>query len=581
MSIPARSKLQAADFDVVIRSGTIVDGSGGPSYVADLAIRDGKIVRIGRIAERGVEEIDATGQIVTPGFVDIHTHYDGQVTWETRLSPSSNHGVTTVLTGNCGVGFAPCRSTQRDTLVKVMEGVEDIPEIVMTEGIPWNWETFPEYLDTLKARRYDIDFATQVPHSAIRVYVMNDGDGPPDAAQLRQMTEIVRDAIRAGAFGVSSSQHAGHRTVEGDLAPSVKAATDELFALAEGLKEADGGVFQVITDGYSAKSDAAKQMALIRRIAEISGRPVSYSLLQKDHCVDLPEAMLALNRHAQADGLPIRAQVFPRPVGLMFGLGLSFHPFRFRPSYEAIHALPLDQRVAAMRDPARRQAILSETPAHPNPVFANIVKDFEDSFVLGDPPNYEPTPDQSIRAQARRTGTPPAELVYDLLLECDGTAILLAPSSNYSEGDLEAVRRMMVDDNTLLALGDGGAHYGMICDSSYPTTVLSYWTRDRPEGRVSLEWAVNKLSRRNALAIGLTDRGLLAEGMKADINVIDYANLTLHAPHPVHDLPAGGRRLVQSADGYTATLVNGVITYRDGQPTGALPGRLLRSGDYA
>jgi N-acyl-D-amino-acid deacylase len=581
MSIATRSKLQAPFFDVVIRSGTIVDGSGGAPYVADLAVRDGKVARIGQITERGIEEIDATDHIVTPGFVDIHTHYDGQITWESRLSPSSNHGVTTVLTGNCGVGFAPCRATQRDMLVKVMEGVEDIPEIVMTEGIPWNWETFPEYLDSLKERRYDIDFATQVPHSAIRVYVMDGRDGTPDTLQLRQMTEIVRDAIQAGAFGVSSSQHAGHRTVEGDLAPSVKAATDELFALAEGLKEANRGVFQVITDGYSSTTDAATQMALIRRIAEISGRPVSYSLLQKDHCIGLPDAMLALNSKAQADGLPIRAQVFPRPVGLMLSLGLSFHPFRFRPSYEAIHALPLDQRVAAMRDPARRHAILSEAPVHPNPVFVNIVKDFEDSFVLGDPPNYEPTPDQSIRERSRRVGSTSAEFVYDLLLERDGAAILLAPSSNYSEGDLEAVRRMMVNENTLLALGDGGAHYGMICDSSYPTTVLSYWTRDRREGRVSLEWAVNKLSRRNALAIGLADRGLLTEGMKADINVIDYKNLTLHAPHPVHDLPAGGRRLVQSADGYTVTIVSGVITYRNGQPTGKLPGRLLRSGDYA
>lgn len=568
-------------FDLVIRSGTLIDGSGGPARNADVAVRNGKIVQIGEVAGRGREEIDATGQIVTPGFVDIHTHYDGQVTWESRLTPSSNHGVTTVVTGNCGVGFAPCRPRQRDTLVKVMEGVEDIPEVVMTEGIPWNWETFPEYLDSLSGRRYDIDFATQVPHSAVRVYVMDGSDGKPDASQLREMTEIVRNSIRAGAFGVSSSQHGGHRTVEGKPAPSVLAAVDELFALALGLKEADRGVFQIITDGFSAGSEATSQMDLIRRIAEISGRPVSYSLLQRAPFLDLPDAMLALNRKAQADGLPIKAQVFPRPVGLLFGLGLSFHPFRFHPSYMEIHHLPLDQRVAVMRDPDRRRTILSEKPVHTNPGFVQIVSDFEGAFPLGDPPDYEPTPDQALGARAHRLGIAPAEFAYDLLLEKEGTAILLAPSANYAQGDLEAVRRMMIDDNSLIALGDGGAHYGMICDSSYPTTLLSYWTRDRPEGRVPLEWAVHRLSRRNALAIGLHDRGLLAEGMKADINVIDYAKLTLGAPTPVHDLPAGGRRIVQSARGYTATLVSGEITYRNGDATGSLPGRLLRSSEFA
>jgi N-acyl-D-aspartate/D-glutamate deacylase len=569
----------SSEFDVVIRSGTVVDGSGAAPRIADVAIAGGKIARIGTVEERGREEIDAAGLLVTPGFVDIHTHYDGQVTWENRLMPSSNHGVTTVVTGNCGVGFAPCKPDQRETLIRVMEGVEDIPEIVMTAGIPWNWETFPEYLDSLQDRQFDIDFAAHVPHSAIRVYVMGErGEHrePATPAELRKMTEIVRDAVRAGAIGVSSSQHLGHRTVEGELAPSIGAAHAEVLALAQGLREAEGGVFQIITDGFYGGSDAPAQMALLRQIAETSGRPLSYSLLQKAPYLRLHEELLDLTRQAQADGLPIKAQIFPRPVGLLFGLGLSLHPFRFHPSYQEIHDLPLPQRVAALRDPARRKAILAEQPVHTNPIFIVLVSNYENGFALGDPPNYEPDPDMTLAARAARLGVSVAELAYDLLLENEGNALLLNPASNFAEGNLDAVRRMLVDDHSLVALGDGGAHYGMICDSSYPTSMLAYWTRDRKAGKVPLEWAVHRLTRNNALAVGLTDRGLIAEGMKADINVIDYQKLRLHAPRPVFDLPAGGRRLTQTADGYRATLVNGRVTYRDGVATEELPGRLVR-----
>lgn len=571
-------------FDLVIRNGTVVDGSGGPLQQADIAIANGKIARIGQVEEQGREEIDATDKLVTPGFVDIHTHYDGQVTWENTLKPSSNHGVTTVITGNCGVGFAPCKPQQRDTLVRVMEGVEDVPEIVMTEGLPWNWESFPEYLDSLEAREYDIDFATQIPHSAIRVYVMGErGERrePATEQELRQMTDIVREAIQAGALGVSSSHHLGHRTVAGELAPSVGSASQEVLALARGLHEAGGGVFQMITDGYYGGSDARAQMDLLCSIATTAGRPVSYSLLQKAPYLRLHEDMLALMRQARSQGLEIQAQVFPRPVGLLFGLALSFHPFRFHPSYQAIHGLPLAQRVAVMRKPEVRAAILSEKPEHPNPIFITIVSGYDNAFSLGDPPNYEPAPEELLHARARARGVSNAELAYDLLLENEGQAVLMSPSSNFAEGNFDAIQCMLFDENTLIALGDGGAHYGMICDSSYPTTVLTHWVRDREGERMSLEQAVHRLSRKNALAVGLPDRGLIAEGLKADINVIDFDRLRLHPPQPVHDLPGGGRRLMQKSEGYAATIVSGRVTYREGVSTGERPGRLIRNRSTA
>ncbi|MFT3814914.1 MAG: amidohydrolase family protein [Acidovorax sp.] len=571
-------------FDIVIRNGTVVDGSGGPARQADVAIANGKIAKVGQVPERGKEEIDATGQLVTPGFVDIHTHYDGQVTWEHTLKPSSNHGVTTVVTGNCGVGFAPCKPEQRDTLVRVMEGVEDVPEIVMTEGLPWNWETFPEYLDSLEQREYDIDFGTQIPHSAIRVYVMGErGEhhAPATEQELRQMTGIVREAVEAGALGVSSSHHLGHRTVAGELAPSVGSASEEVLALARGLREAGKGVFQMITDGYYGGSDAGAQMDLLRSIAETAGRPVSYSLLQKAPYLRLHEDMLALMRQVRAQGLDIQGQVFPRPVGLLFGLTLSFHPFRFHPSYAALHDLPLAQRVAEMRKPEVRAAILSEKPEHTNPIFVTIVSGYENAFSLGDPLNYEPAPEDLLHARAKAMGVSTAELAYDLLLENEGNAVLMSPSSNFAEGNFDAIEQMLFDENTLIALGDGGAHYGMICDSSYPTTVLTHWVRDRQGRRMPLEQAVHRLSRKNALAVGLADRGLIAEGLKADVNVIDFDRLRLHPPQPVFDLPGGGRRLMQKSDGYAATIVSGRVTYRDGVPTGARPGRLVRNRSAA
>jgi len=566
--------------DLVIRGGRIFDGSGGTEFTGDVAIDDGIIVAVGSLPGCGRQEIDATGCIVTPGFVDIHTHYDGQITWENRLSPSSDHGVTTVVMGNCGVGFAPCRAEDRTMLIEVMEGVEDIPEVVMTDGLPWNWETFPDYLDALDQRHADVDFATQVPHSAIRVYVMGRRGAarePATADELRAMTDIVQEAVTAGALGVTTSQSHGHRTVAGEWAPSIGAAADELIALAQGLARAKAGVFQLIPNSHYG-CDPRDEMTLFRRIAEVSGRPLSFSLLEKKYNPSLPQVMLEMVAEANRDGFPIKAQVFPRPIGMLFGLELSFHPFRFHPSYREIEHLPLADRVVRLRDPDFRARLLSDEPVTTNPLYETLARDVGDLYPMGDPPNYEPDATTRLDVRAEATGRSAAELALDTLLERDGRGILMMPSSNYVHGDLENVRRMIGDPHSLIALGDGGAHYSLICDSSFPTFVLTHWTRDRAEGRFPLSWAVAELSRKPALAVGLQDRGLLKPGYKADINVINMDTLRLHAPEIAYDLPAGGRRLKQRADGFAATIVNGTVTYRDGVATSALPGRLVRGG---
>ncbi|WP_116366507.1 N-acyl-D-amino-acid deacylase family protein [Parahaliea mediterranea] len=566
--------------DIVIRNGTIIDGSGGSPFQGDVGITGQHIARVGEVPERGRYEIDASGAIVTPGFVDIHTHYDGQVTWGSHLSPSSSHGVTTVLMGNCGVGFAPCRPDDRDRLIRLMEGVEDIPQVVMAEGLPWNWESFPEYLDALQQRQADVDFATQVPHAAVRVHVMGQRGADREAAsaaELERMTELVAEGVRAGAFGVSTSRTLAHRTADGDLAPTIGAGEAELMALAAGLKRADGGVFQLVPSSQEGENPDA-EMALFRRIVQASGgRPLSFSLL---HTVQFPEHMprtLALLGEAGAAGLPIRAQVFTRGIGVLMGLELSMHPFRFHPSYREIEGLPLAERVARLRDPHVRRRILSEQPDTNNAIYAYFMAQTAELFPLGNPPNYEPAPDERLGPQAAQRGLSVDELAYDLLLQDEGHGLLLLPASNYVGHTLNHSYDMLAHPDTLVALGDGGAHYGTICDSSYSTHLLAYWTRDRSNGpRFSLPWAVHALSQRNAQAVGFTDRGLLAAGLRADINIIDYDALCLHAPRMVFDLPAGGGRLVQDASGYLMTIKSGEVTYRDGVATGALPGRLLR-----
>jgi N-acyl-D-amino-acid deacylase len=574
--------MTTAIFDIVIRNGTIVDGSGSPAYLGDVAISGGRIVAVGSVEGRGREEINATDRLVTPGFVDVHTHYDGQVTWENTLAPSSGHGVTTVVTGNCGVGFAPVRDGDQQMLVKVMEGVEDIPEIVMAEGIPWNWESFADYLDALDARSFDIDVATQLPHSPLRVYVMGKR-GAEHAASTPEdravMARMVTEAVQAGALGVTTSRSTGHRLKNGEFAPSVTTSNEELYALADGLCAAGNGVFQIIPE---AGADPADEFAVIRTLAERSGRPVSFTLLQAPRAPDAWQTLLSGVERANADGLTVRGQVFPRPVGVLLGLDLSLHPFMTRPSYQAIAHLPLAERAARMRDPEMKARIIGEEPIpDPQPMNNVLIGKVGEMFVLTDPVDYAPPIEQTLERRAEAAGLPLDSFVYDLLVENGGNNILYLPGANFVGNSLGAARQMMAHPHTILGLGDGGAHYGFICDASFTTFVMTYWVRDAADDqRFPLEWAVAELTRRPAEAVGLTDRGLVQPGMKADLNVIDHARLTLHAPHTVHDLPTGGRRLRQEADGYDATIVNGVVTYRNGEPTGELPGRLVRGGGY-
>jgi N-acyl-D-aspartate/D-glutamate deacylase len=567
-----------AHYDLIIRGGTLHDGTGSEPRVADIAVKDGRIAAIGEVIGGASEEIDARGLLVTPGFVDVHTHYDGQTTWESQLAPSSQHGVTSVVMGNCGVGFAPCKPEQRDILVKVMEGVEDVPEVVMTEGLPWNWETFPEYLDALEARQFDIDVAAQLPHSALRVYVMGERAArhePPTAEDLARMRQLTAEAVRAGALGVTTSRNMMHRTKAGELAPSLYSEEDELGALAEGLKDAGQGVFQIIP---APMGDARSEFALMRRLAERSGRPLSYSLIQMPTGDEngWRDSLAALSQAAR-DGLEMRAQVAPRPVGMFYGLDLSFHPFVFHPSYKAISRLPLAARVARMKDPAFRAQLMQEHPLDTNPVSLATVKSFRYAYAWDQEANYEPDLGQRLDRRAKAAGLSIEEFAYDLLLAHEGRAIFYQPAANYRDGNLNAVREMLVHPRAVVGLADGGAHYGMICDASFPTYFLTRWARDAgPEQRIALPEAIAALTSAPAMLAGLADRGRLAVGLKADINVIDFPRLRVHVPSVAHDLPAGGRRLRQPADGYVATIVSGTVTYRNGKATGALPGRLVR-----
>jgi N-acyl-D-amino-acid deacylase len=572
-----------ADYDLIIRGGSVHDGLGSPARIADVAVKDGRIAAIGKVDGSAAEEIDARGLLVTPGFVDVHTHYDGQATWEHRLVPSSGHGVTSVVMGNCGVGFAPCRPAQRELLVKVMEGVEDVPEVVMAEGLPWNWETFPEYLDALEARAFDVDVAAQLPHSALRVYVMGERAAthePPSAADLAAMRQLTAQAVRAGALGVTTSRNMMHRTKAGAPSPSLYSDEDELGALADGLKDAGRGVFQIIP---APMGDAVSEFALMRRLAERSGRPLSYSLIQMptgDR--DAWRKSLAALSDAARAGLPIRAQVAPRPVGMFYGLDLSFHPFAYHPSFKAIRHLPLADKVARLRDPALRARLLAEQAEDSNPVNLKTVKSFQYSYVWGAQADYEPDLADRIDRRAEAAGLSIEEFAYDLLLADEGRAIFYQPGANYRDGNLSAVREMLGHPQAVVGLADGGAHYGMICDASFPTYFLARWARDADAAqRIPLPQAIAALTSQPAALAGLADRGHLAVGRKADINLIDLDRLKVHVPTVAHDLPAGGRRMHQRADGYVATLVSGQVTQRNGEPTGALPGRLVRGAPVA
>jgi N-acyl-D-amino-acid deacylase len=570
--------------DLVIRGGTVVDGTGAPATRADLAVDDGRISLVGDVEAAGRTEIDATDRLVTPGFVDVHTHYDGQVTWDPLLTPSTWHGVTTVVMGNCGVGFAPARPDKHEWLIGLMEGVEDIPGAALSEGIRWGWETFPEFLDFLDGQELAIDIGTQVPHGAVRGYVMGDRGArnePATPDDIDAMARIVREGIEAGALGVSTSRTIAHRAIDGEPVPGTYAAEDELFAMGRALRDAGAGVFELAPAGVMGEDLAAseREMDWMRRLSRETGRPVTFALLQHDFDPDQWKKMLDLATEVFDEGVPIRPQVAGRPLGLLLGLQ-TFHPLRQRPSYAAIDALPLDEKVAAMRDPELRERILAESPDADDRM-AFIGMGLDRIFKLGEPPDYEPAPDQSLAALAAAAGRDPSEYLYDLLLENDGRELLLRPLLGYSNFTQDPIREMVLHPASALGLGDGGAHVGAICDASIETYMLTHWVRDRTRGeRLPLELVVRKMTSDTASLYGLDDRGVLAPGYRGDVNVIDLQGMVLHRPEMVYDLPGGARRLLQHADGYDATIVAGEVVMRAGTDTGARPGRLVRGAQH-
>lgn len=564
------------DFDLVIRNGTVVDGLGSQPFAADVAVKDGVIVEIGTVAGTGAREIDADGLLVTPGFVDLHTHYDGQAIWSDRLTPSSAHGVTTAVMGNCGVGFAPCRPDDHEVLVDVMAGVEDIPGVVMVDGLPWTWETFPEFLDALDARRRDIDVAAFLPHSPLRVYVMGRRGADLEAAtaeDLALMRKLAAEAVEVGALGFATSRFTIHKTESGRPIPSYDAGQAEIEAIARGIADSGGGLIQFVPDLVAG--DYQPVLQTVFDVAADVGLPVTFTLAIGNAGPPFFLDALTMVEKANADGGDITAQIYPRPIGLVLGLELSGNPFVLYPSYQEIAHLPLAERVAEMRKPEVRQRILSDSPGEGHPLmFAAQLWNW--MFPMGDPPNYEPDPADNIAARARARGVSPLEEAYDRVLDDDGHAMLLVTLANFRDNSLDTVAELIRREDVVLGLGDGGAHYGMICDASFPTYMLTHWVRDRASGRLSIAEAVRELTSVPARVAGLQDRGRIAKGYKADLNVIDADGLRLHRPTVVHDLPAGGRRLDQTADGYVATIVAGEVIAENGVPTAARPGKLVR-----
>jgi N-acyl-D-aspartate/D-glutamate deacylase len=562
--------------DLVIRGGLLVDGMGAQPREGDVAIDGERVVAAGGTAGAARREIDARGKVVAPGWVDIHTHYDGQVTWDPYLTPSSWHGVTTVVMGNCGVGFAPARPDRHDWLIGLMEGVEDIPGTALAEGIAWSWESFPQYLDALDGRPRAIDVAAQVPHGAVRAYVMGDRGArneAPTADDVAGMAAIVRDGIAAGALGFTTSRTLLHRAIDGEPVPGTFATADELLGIGRVLGELGRGVIELASDLMPEDPE----LAWMERLSIETGRPVTFGCLQNDIDPAQWRRLLTASERAAARGARLAPQIAARPTSLLLGLQGAIHPFTGHATYQAIAHLPLAERVARMRDPEVRRQMLAERVEHANPVVAFIASSFHKLFPLGDPPDYEPHPDRSVAAMARQAGTTPETIAYDLLLQRDGHELLYFPFLNYSGFDFEPIREMLLHPHAVVGLADGGAHCGVICDASTPTFLLTHWVRDRSRGaRLPLEHVVSRQTRETARLYGLDDRGTLTPGMLADVNVIDLDALAILAPEMVFDLPAQGRRLIQKARGYRATVKRGQVVFEDAQPTGALPGRLVR-----
>jgi N-acyl-D-aspartate/D-glutamate deacylase len=564
--------VKMAEFDLVVRGGMIADGLGGDLFDADVAVSGDRIVAVGNSLAAGDEEIDAKGLLVTPGFVDIHTHYDGQATWENRLVPSTWHGVTTVAMGNCGVGFAPVREGDRDTLIELMEGIEDIPGTALHDGLKWNWESFEGYLDALGERSFDADVCAQLPHGPLRLFVMGERASRLEVAtpdDIAQMRDLARRAAEAGALGFTTSRSFNHKSVSGDLTPSYRAREDELTGIALGLKDAGRGVLQWISD--FKPDERAVEYGMIERIVRSSGRPMSISVGQT---YDQPEAWretMSMIAKARADGLSILAQVSPRPIGAILGLAASSQPFQRCPSFQRLAGKSLADKVSAMRDPAMRRTLLDEAAAHKSHYAPTRL------FPMAEAPDYGQDPNGSVAAIAARSGRNADEVVYELLLEDDGTNLLFYAAVNYFDHDFAAIREMVTDPAAIMGLSDGGAHVGMIADASFPTTALTLWGRDDGSmDGLGLSGIIQRQTSATAAAVGLHDRGVIAPGMKADLNVIDLYALQADRPYIAFDLPSGAKRLLQRARGYRATIVSGAVTYRDGEPTGALPGRLVR-----
>ena len=569
--------------DLVIRGGTIIDGTGADRFAGDVAIEGGRIAAVGGKAGPARRTIDADGLLVTPGWVDVHTHYDGQATWDPELAPSSWNGVTTIMFGNCGVGFAPVRPEHREALIELMEGVEDIPGIALAEGLSWEWESFPDYLDALERLPRTIDVAAQIPHHPLRVYVMGERAirreraAPEDIAAMRRLAE---EGLRAGAFGFTTSRTDLHRTSTGDLVPARDAGIDELLGIGEALGRAGRGAFGINTDF----TDEAAELGWITEQARRSGRPAYFLLTDRARDPERWRRLTAAVRAARAQGANVTAQVAGRPIGIIMGLLTSSSPFDCYPSFAALAGLPFAEKLARLRDPTVRAAILSEAPAPAlldklPPINRTVVDRWKFIFPLGSEPDYEPAPEDSIAGIARRTGQDPRAVAYDHLTAGDGTGVLFLPIANYVGGDHAQVRAMLMDDATMLGLSDGGAHCGLISDATVPTYMLTHWARDRRRGpKLPLEWLVRRQTSDTAGFFGLRDRGVLAPGMKADVNLIDFDRLRLHAPEIAFDLPAGGKRLVQRAQGYVATLVSGVPIAERGVMTGERPGKLVRAG---
>ena len=562
-------------YDLIIKNGTIIDGTGKDRYAADIAVKDGKIAKIGEITEHAVKEIDAEGKLVTPGWVDVHTHYDGQATWDPLLAPSSWHGVTTVVMGNCGVGFAPVKPKDRDFLIELMEGVEDIPGAALSEGIDWQWESFPEYLDALDAFPRAIDVATQVPHGAVRAYVMGErcnSDYAPTEEEVNDMAELVREGVEAGALGFSSSKTLLHKDVHGEYMPGTFSGNEEMLALGLGMKGLNNSVFELVSDHLGED----EEWAWVNDFQKQTGLTVT--LIATTAPAYENNKMYNLAEQARIEGREIRPQAAGRPTGVLHGLQSSFHAFVGHPTWhKELASLNHNDLLEKMRDPEIKAKILSEKSLIKSELIQDMPKLMGQVFPLGDNPNYEPEFKDSIAGIAEAKGMDVMEVMYDMLIQGDGKELFYQPLGGYQSYSLDAQKKLLEHPNVLFGLSDGGAHCGVIADAGMPTFIMTHWGRDRTRGdKLSLEFIVKSLTSSTAEAFGMYDRGYLKEGKIADINIIDFDAMRLHRPEAIFDLPAGGRRLVQKPEGYELTIKAGEIIFDNGVHTGALPGKLVR-----